>query len=504
MLTLGVLHRAFASCGDELEKIALLRTELQPQQERVVERIKDPKQPGLVVAHGLGSGKTLTSIAAQEALGMPSQVVVPASLQENYAKERRKHLKGKSQPAQIMSMQNIARKGTPPSAPLMVVDEAHRAREGGTKIQKVLGQNEAEKRLLLTGSPFYNHPADIAPLVNLAAGERVLPNSRADFSKKYIAEEKVRPGFFDRLRGVRPGIRETLNPRARRDLGDTFQKWVDYYPGSPTDFPSVERENVNVPMTKEQLEVYDTMMKKAPPWVAMKIRSRLPPSKQESKQLNAFLSATRQVSNTTAPFNTDPEAEQHDPKIDLAFQKLKEQFEGNPQSKAVIYSNYLDAGLNPYKNRLTEANIPYGEFTGEMPKSKRDALVQQYNEGKIRALLLSSAGGEGLDLKGTRLMQILEPHWNSEKLKQVEGRGIRYKSHADLPPEQRNVLVQNFLATRPRSGILERLHLRKPGGSVDEYLTQMSADKERLINEFKGLMAQRQAMTEQQMVRGAQ
>lgn len=499
MIEFGLLHRAFESCGDELEKIALLKTELQPQQQRVVDRIKDPKQPGLVVAHGLGSGKTLTSIAAQEALGTPSTVVVPAALQENYAKERKKHLKGQSQHANIVSMQNIARKGTAPSDPLMIVDEAHRAREGGTKTQKVLANNEAEKRLLLTGSPFYNHPADISPLVNMAAGERVLPATRADFSKRYISEQKVRPGFFDRLRGVRPGMKEVLNPKHRKELGDTFQKWVDYYPGSPENFPSVERENINVPMTKEQLEVYDTMMHKAPPWVAMKIKSRLPPNKQESKQLNAFLSATRQVSNSTAPFTTEPDAEAHDPKIDLAFQKLKEQFDTNPRAKGVVYSNYLGAGLSPYKERLEQAGIPYGEFTGEMNKAKRDDLVHQYNEGKIRALLLSSAGGEGLDLKGTRLMQILEPHWNSEKLKQVEGRGIRYKSHEDLPPEERNVRVQNFLATRPRSGILERLHLKKPGGSVDEYLTQMSSDKERLINEFKTLMAQRQAMTEQQM-----
>ena len=74
-------------------------------------------------------------------------------------------------------------------------------------------------------------------------------------------------------------------------------------------------------------------------------------------------------------------------------------------------------------------------------------------------------------------MQILEPHWNEEKLKQVEGRGIRYKSHEDLPPEERNVNIQRFLATRPRSGLLEKLKLRKTGLGVDEYLTQMSENK---------------------------
>ncbi len=247
--------------------------------------------------------------------------------------------------------------------------------------------------------------------------------------------------------------------------------------------------NVKVPMDPQQLQVYDTMLKKAPPWVSQKIRSRMPPSKRESQQLNAFLSATRQVANSTAPFQEGVK-KIYEPKIDEAFKRLQENFAGNERAKALVYSNYLGAGINPYAQRLQQANIPYGEFTGEMAKAKRDQLVRDYNENKIRALLLSSAGGEGLDLQGTRLIQELEPHWNDEKLRQVEGRGIRYKSHASLPQEERNVKVQRFLATRRPTGLLERAHLKKPGGSVDEYLAARSADKEKLIQQFRALLEQ--------------
>ena len=76
---------------------------------------------------------------------------------------------------------------------------------------------------------------------------------------------------------------------------------------------------------------------------------------------------------------------------------------------------------------------------------QRDQMVRDYNENKIKALLLSRAGGEGLDLKGTRLIQLLEPHWNEEALKQVTGRGIRYRSHSHLPEDQRKVHVQHFV-----------------------------------------------------------
>ena len=67
-------------------------------------------------------------------------------------------------------------------------------------------------------------------------------------------------------------------------------------------------------------------------------------------------------------------------------------------------------------------------------------------------LLASGAGSEGLDLKGTRLMQLLEPHWNESRLDQVIGRGIRYRSHEGLPPEDRNgkvTPVRGNISTEP-------------------------------------------------------
>jgi superfamily II DNA or RNA helicase len=481
-----VVADLIAGFVDELEKIALVQTPLQSHQQRVVDRIQQEDQPGLVVAHGLGTGKTLTSIAAQEALNMPSDVVVPAALQANYRKEVAKHTEGESPKRTIQSMQNMAAKKKAPDKEMLIVDEAHRARDPSSKTYQTLADNAANKRLLLTGSPFYNHPADIAPLVNIAAGQKVLPNNAQEFERQFVTQAKVSPGLMGRLKGVRPGSVPMLNKRREGELRGHFGKWVDYHPGTQEEFPSVERENVSVDMTPEQLGVYDTLMNKAPAWVAYKIRKGLPPNKQEAQQLNAFLSGVRQVSNTTAAFQ--PDEEHQDPKIQKAFENLQANFAANPNSKAVVYSNFLQSGLDPYKQRLQAANIPFGEYTGEMPRAQRDELVKQYNANKIRALLVSSAGGEGLDLKGTRLMQILDPHWNDEKIKQVEGRGIRFRSHADLPEEERKVMVQRYLATRPRTGFLEKLRLRKPGGSSDEYLSQRSQDKERLIQQFRDLL----------------
>lgn len=477
----------FGGLVSELEKMCSVVTPLQPHQQRVVDKIMKEDQPGLVVAHGLGSGKTLTSIAAQDSLGIPADVVVPAALQENYLKELKKHHTTVPKDINIKSLQNMAVKRESPTSPLMVVDEAHRLRDPSSVAYSVIKGNKASKRLLLTGSPIYNHPSDVSQLVNLASGSKLLPTTKSEFEQEYVSNIAPEPGFIDRLRGLKrgyvPGVRKDKSERLRSVLN----KWVDYHKGSTTDFPSVKREDVQVEMTPEQLKVYDSLMGNAPFWVQHKVRKGLPPSKQEASELNSFLSGVRQVSNSTAPFApSNPQL----PKIHRAYEELKKTIDSNPKAKAVIYSNFLEAGLDPYKKLLDEGKVPYGEFSGRLSKTERDALVRDYNEGKLKALLLSSAGGEGLDLKNTRLLQILEPHWNDEKLHQVEGRGIRFKSHSELPEPERDVRVQRFMATRPKAGLLERLGLKNKGFGVDEYLYEMSKNKSKLNDQFKALMEQ--------------
>lgn len=485
-------HRAVER-GLGIPKLAALKTQLQPHQQRVVDKIKQPDQPGLVVAHGLGSGKTLAAIAAQDEMQMPTSVVLPAALRANYVKEQEKHVLGKPPPTDIVSLEQAARSGAPPKNPLLVVDEAHRARTPGTKTSKMLKANTAEKRLLLTGSPLYNHPVDIAPLVNIASGASTLPESKADFSGRYVRERQVKPGLLDRVfRGLKPGVVEELNPRTREELGGILGKWVDYHPSSRKGFPKVTEEDIEVPMDPRQLRMYDAVLGDAPAWVAAKIRRGLPPSKQEAKELNSFMSGVRQVSNSTRAFeNADAPDRPVEPKIERAFDELKKVLDSNPRAKAAVYSNWLDSGIRPYKDRLTQAGIPFGEFTGEMNRRERDELVKKYNAGELRTLLLSAAGGEGLDLKGTRLMQVLDPHWNEERGRQVIGRGARYLSHADLPEDEQEMRVQRFLSTRPKKGILENLGLKKPGYAADQYLTRLSADKARLNKGFTELLEER-------------
>lgn len=482
------LDTAYSAAYTALTKCAELTAVLQPHQIRVRDRLKN--QSGLVVAHGLGTGKTLSSIAAADALSMPTTVVVPAALQANYRKELGQHRKEKDQGFSVTSLQRIARGKTSPDLHnhLLIVDEAHRLREPSGSSRQVFNKLKTEKRLLLTASPIYNHPADLASLVNLAAGEHLLPVDRGNFEKAFTRTEVTHPGLIGRLMGVKPGEHKVLTNT--KHLKGVLDKWVDFHESTDKkDFPSSDVKVIKVPMSEKQQEVNNALLNKAPIWVQYKIRKGLPPSKQEATKLNSFLAMQRQVSNSPQAYSHGMslgEAVSHSPKIQLAAHNFMSALQKNPNHKAVVYSNYLQSGLHPYKHILEHHKVPYGVFSGEIPKEERDQLVRDYNQNKIKALLISTAGAEGLDLKGTRQIQILDPHFNDEKINQVVGRGIRYKSHTHLPAAERHVSVERYLATnRPsRWSLMDN----KKDISADEYIHNLAQDKMKFNNQFTALL----------------
>jgi len=178
-----------------MSKTADLRpgVELMPHQQRVVEKVK--REPAVLVYHPVGTGKTLASIAAGEQLPGPKQVIVPASLRENYRKELAKFLRGKPSDYSIRSYSELG-EGKPlvESPALTVLDEAQRMGSEGTSISTLPGRIKG-KTMLMSGTPVRNDPAEMVPLLQLLAQGRHPPASVAEFKRRFIREETVRPGL---------------------------------------------------------------------------------------------------------------------------------------------------------------------------------------------------------------------------------------------------------------------------------------------------------------------
>ena len=64
----------------------------------------------------------------------------------------------------------------------------------------------------------------------------------------------------------------------------------------------------------------------------------------------------------------------------------------------------------------------------------------------IKLFLITSSGAEGINLKNTRFVHIVEPYWHNVRVDQVVGRARRICSHEDLPEELRTVEVFLYLS----------------------------------------------------------
>jgi SNF2 family DNA or RNA helicase len=118
--------------------------------------------------------------------------------------------------------------------------------------------------------------------------------------------------------------------------------------------------------------------------------------------------------------------------------------------KTVIYSEFIDSGISIIQNSLDKKGIRHITITGKVPKKKRQDLVDEMNDPKgPQVFFITRAGGQGLDLKRIRQVILIEKGWTVESEEQVIGRAIRFRSHADLPLNERNVTIYHLVLIKP-------------------------------------------------------
>jgi SNF2 family DNA or RNA helicase len=468
---------------------------LQPHQERVVDKVQsqlDKKDNArLLLYHSLGSGKTLSGLAAAEGTGLPYTAIVPAALRTNLKKEQEKFIDpATATPSHVMSHTGLA-KGDPVVNPeSILVDEAHRFRNNrSAQSQNLLeAARRAKQVVLLSGTPIVNSPSDFAVPYSILTNKEVTPEQ---FAERYVEKAPNAPWYKLLMNAKAPGPELKNVSELKKDL----EGKVDYFaPLKPR--AEVNREDVVVEMNRDQTDLHNQLYGKLPKLLKWKLQLNYPLSDDESKKLFSFLTGPRQVGLSPLPFmkgDQDPmKAFDRSPKLNEAFKRVNNLVTKDPRGKALVFSNFIEAGLNPYLSALNKAGIPAASFTGSLSDKERKKLVDDYNSDKLRVALLGPSGTEGLSFKGTKLVQLLDPHWNSTRGSQSEGRALRYDSHEHLPPEERNVKIERYIA-RTAPGRLKSL-LRyagikaNPEVATDDYLIAQAARKQELNEKFLNLL----------------
>lgn len=474
-----------------MDKSAALKPEvvLQPHQARLAEEAEGQSIRKLLV-HGLGSGKSLSSLAVAETGGKPYTVAAPASLRQNYRTEIEKHTDQQT-PADVMSYNALAQGKPVDKLHTLIADESQRLRNPESKAtQRFLDlADQAKQLVMLSGTPIVNQPSDLAVPISALTGNRMSPE---EFDSRFVGTKKVKPSIFQRLMGVTPGEEPAVaHPDELKAL---LKGHVDYFAPDKSVVP-VNHQDIETEMTTPQSRLYRAMWGELPWVMRWKMKHDFPMSREELAKMRSFMVGPRQVGLSTLPYlrNKDPlKAFGQSSKLQKAFELLQDKLKDD-RTRALVFSNFIDAGLTPYSAALNRAGVQHGMFHGGLSDPERKRLVEDFNNGKTRVALLGPSGAEGLSFKGTQLIQLLDPHFHSTRGRQAEGRGLRFDSHMGLPEDLQNVTVQRFISKLPlgfKDKLLSSLGFDRSHNqhASDHYLQGMAANKDRTNQQFLDIL----------------
>ena len=494
----------------------------------------NPKTPykGLLINHKIGAGKTCASIKIAEKWKGKRKiyVVLPASLIGGYRDELRtlcvednKYMTNEErtlikqiEPSSDLYkeiiertnkridkvynicsynkfIKNIQEKKISLKKSLLIIDEIQNLiSETGTyyeTLSEFINKAPEDLRIVvMSATPMFDKPHEIALLMNLLRMPKSLPTGD-DFYKKFVKNVHKKDKYGN----------DILMYEAKNL--DMFKKmikgYVSYYTGAPDYvFPETNVKYVKCTMSDFQHKAYKDIIKNEASGLHMFDES------QDVMDLpNNFFIGTRIVSNIVFPNKKVGEdglssltkniilnnLEKYSVKIHKMMKKINQK-----DKKICIYSSFKEYGglktiscvleAHGYKNYFDHGvgRKRYVVWSGDENIAQKQEIKAAYNDidnlrgNKIKVILLSPSGKEGLSLFGVRQIHILEPYWNMSRIEQIIGRGSRYCSHKDLTKEDRTLDAYIYLSVHDSEQT-----------TIDQYMKFIALRKKALITEFE-------------------
>lgn len=417
-------------------------------QRKVIKFLSNEKNRGLIIFHSVGSGKTITSLLTAHALHLkyPTRsilITAPVSILANYTKEMEKldiTFGDKLVLLSYIKFINTIKGNKLCNGSILIVDEAHNFnKKSGKRASSLIKcASNAFKILLLTATPVKNNPKELANLYTMITPRH---NHNTALTERVIEEAAQNPSAFNHY----------------------FKCKVSFFKNtSSKDYPD-SKEHI-IPLTMSN-EFYDQYYR-----IQQNIRIDLPDIFKNTKDLEYFANGIRRAVNKVKTVS---------PKVTWTIDKILSDTAKN--KKVLVYSAWKATGINLIKEVLDKLKVKYSEIHGGLSKSERSEQVKLYNENINKVMIITAAGGEGIDLKETRSVIIMEPHWNYARNEQVIGRAIRYKSHEALTKSKRHVDIYNLILKKPWK---KYVNFDTKVGTADEILFLFSKNKQEIIEAF--------------------
>ena len=497
-----------------------------PHQKKAIDRLFSNKGK-MILAHEMGTGKTVTSIYGFEKLRHTGKakkaiVVVPSGLRANFAKEgvekftnstfqvvgssSEKRLDGryvrpggeKDVDYTILSYAQFRRdpKGfmERTGADTIIFDEFHKTRNetAGTFKAALEARPYAINVMGLTASMINNSPSEIASLLTITEGKRDMTPKQ--FKRRYMQTVGFSKGFS----GGKKPIRDLKNVDELKARTQPKIDLVETKDLKGKTMPTKNLKNVDVPMSDEQYQLYQLALQRLGPIREHIVRRDPNITVREAQNIFTAIGQARQLANAVHMGRKDvnlKSSAKRSPKIKRVLDDAQQHLSEKDDNKVVLYSNLVRGGVDVLAAGLRARGIDHAVFVGKgtdiggekITSVVRQKGVQDFKDGKKKVIILSGAGAEGLNLKNSTAFFSLDGHFNPQRILQAEARARRLGGQEHRPVEQRAVDVRRYRSVVPDSakpGLFGRMIGKKTEQTTDEWMYNVAGDKFRTQNKF--------------------
>jgi superfamily II DNA or RNA helicase len=161
----------------------------------------------------------------------------------------------------------------------------------------------------------------------------------------------------------------------------------------------------------------------------------------------------------------------------------------NWNSKHVLFTFFkTKAGVNLIHSLFKMCGINTEIYSGDVSDGKRKQILDVFNSeknrygDKIKILLVTEAGAEGINILETQHMHILESSTREMKIQQAIGRVVRYRSHnvegrKPMPKNEQVVHIWRYWSVSSREPKIIQKKIKKSDGSLEIIKSKEIVDK---------------------------
>jgi superfamily II DNA or RNA helicase len=456
-----------------------LEASLRPYQQRGVAWMAGMCDAGFgcCLADDMGLGKTIQVIALhlhrRARSAGPTLVVCPATLLGTWARElarfapavgvRRYHGGGRSladvaDDEVVLVTYGVAVRDTADLAAvewgLVVADEAQHAKNPQTLIAQALRALPSAARIALTGTPVENRLADLWAILDWTTPG--LLGSLDTFTRRgAVPVERYRDA--DATARLASMVRPFLMRRRKTD------------PGIAPELPPKTETDRIVPLTSEQVTLYEAVVRETMDAIATKTGI------ERAGLIFGLLTSLKQICNHPEQY-----LKQRGPlpgrsgKL-ATFDELTETILAAEESM-LVFTQYRRMG-ELLQRHLDDRGVRSLFLHGGVPVAQRETMVQRFQAGEVPVFLLSlKAGGTGLTLTRATHVVHYDRWWNPAVEDQASDRA--YRIGQDRPVQVHRLITEGTLEDRIATLLSTKRELAEAVvGSGEGWITELTDDE---------------------------